>query len=57
MALETASAASEIACGAGTLDPAARATFESAACLDAIRAAQAGRVADMDLVARELAER
>jgi alkylation response protein AidB-like acyl-CoA dehydrogenase len=55
VAMEAASAASEIACGSGTLEPSARATFETAACLDAIRAAQAGRMADMDLVAKELA--
>jgi alkylation response protein AidB-like acyl-CoA dehydrogenase len=56
VALETALAASEIVGGAGSLDQAARAAFESAACLDAIRAAQAGKMADMDLAARQLAE-
>ena len=46
----------EIVLGAGTLDPVARTAFSSNACLDAIHAAQAGRVADMDAVARSLAE-
>ncbi|MBI4917377.1 MAG: acyl-CoA dehydrogenase family protein [Acidobacteria bacterium] len=55
VAMETAAAAVELVLGAGTLEPAARAAFEAAACLDAIRAAQAGRVADMDLVAKHLA--
>jgi hypothetical protein len=56
VALETALAASEIVGGAGSLDPAARAAFESTACLDAIRAAQAGKMTDMDLAAKHLAE-
>lgn len=54
-ALEAASAATEIVVGAGTLDAAARAAFEAAAGLEACRAAQAGRLADLDRVAKELA--
>jgi alkylation response protein AidB-like acyl-CoA dehydrogenase len=56
VALEAASAATEIVVGSGAaVDAAARAAFEAAARLDAARAAQAGRLADMDLVARDLA--
>ncbi|MBN1770640.1 MAG: acyl-CoA dehydrogenase family protein [Deltaproteobacteria bacterium] len=54
-ALEAAQAATEIVVGAGTLEPAARAAFEASAGLDACRAAQAGRLADLDRVAKELA--
>lgn len=56
IAMLAGDAAVEIAIGTDAVVGEARAAFERAACLDAIRAAQAGRLADEDLVARRLVE-
>ncbi len=54
VAMLAADAAVEIAVGTGAVDGPTRTAFEAAAGLDAIRAAQAGRLADEDAVAKAL---